>query len=116
LDLRRIAAGFADKLHLHAIWVVAPNQDAIHHRSDWVLLSRSVRFAELPEVAATGIDLRNAVKMSSARGPVLWTDDFSNVWEVLDFKRDLTSGSQAQALPSQPVRPASLKTSASQAR
>jgi spermidine synthase len=93
VDLRRIAAGFVDRLHLHAIWVVAPNQNAVHHRSDWVLLSRSVRFARLPEVAAAGIGLRNAMDMTHSRGPVLWTDDFSNVWEVLDLNRDLTSGS-----------------------
>jgi hypothetical protein len=91
VDLRRIAAGFADRLHLHAMWIMSPNKDAIDHRSDWVLLSRSARFTQLPEVTEAGIPLLEAMGTAAAPVSVLWTDDFSNVWEVLDLDRDLTS-------------------------
>jgi hypothetical protein len=112
VDLRRIAAGFADPLGLHAMWISSSNRDAIHHRSDWVLLSRTSRFTQLPEVAAAGSPLRKAMQTTSTGGPVLWTDDFSNVWEVLDLHRDLTPGSPKQE---RSASPAPVATSSNQA-
>lgn len=115
VDLRRIAAGFADRMGLYAVWLSSPNRDAIHHRSDWVLLSRTPRFTQFEEIARHGTPLQTAVQKNSAGGPVLWTDDFSNVWEVLDLHRDLTP-TEERSTPPAPATTSSSQVSPPPAR
>lgn len=89
VDLEKIAAGLAERLNLTATFISTQETDELNLRSDWVLLSRSRSLLGIPEVAATGFPLvRRAIFFTPPPPPPVWTDDFSNVWQVLDLKGD----------------------------
>jgi spermidine synthase len=89
VDLQKIAAGLAQRLNLYATMITSEEEDSLNLKSDWVLLSRNKSFMNLPEVRAVGVSLISPKNFFTPppRAPV-WTDDFSNVWQVLDLKGD----------------------------
>jgi spermidine synthase len=89
VDLQKIAAGLAQRLNLYGTLIISEEQDALNLKSDWVLLSRNKSFLNLPEVRSAGVPLLLAKDFFTPPPPApVWTDDFSNVWQVLDLKGD----------------------------
>jgi hypothetical protein len=89
VDLRTVAAGLADRLQLHAIWIRSDDTENLNLQSDWVLLARSNVFMRVPEVRHAGYALLNKYNtFAPPPSPPVWTDDFSNVWQVLELKDD----------------------------
>jgi hypothetical protein len=87
VDLKRIAAGLAQRLNLHATLITAEAEDVLHLKSEWVLMSRSPSLLRIPEVAVAGSPLIKTADFFVPPPPApVWTDDFSNVWQVLDLK------------------------------
>jgi spermidine synthase len=89
VDLQKIAAGLAQRLNLYATMITSEEEDALNLKSDWVLLSRNKSFMNLPEVRAVGVPLISPKDFFTPPPPApVWTDDFSNVWQVLSLKDD----------------------------
>jgi spermidine synthase len=89
VDLQKIAAGLAQRLNLYATMITSEEEDSLNLKSDWVLLSRNKSFLNLPEVRAVGVPLLSAKDFFTPPPPApVWTDDFSNVWQVLELKGD----------------------------
>jgi spermidine synthase len=89
VDLEKIAAGLADRLNLTATLIKTEEKDELNLRSDWVLLSRNRSLLDIPEVSAAGTPMiRRQIFFTPPPPPPVWTDDFSNVWQVLDLKGD----------------------------
>jgi hypothetical protein len=89
VDLKRIAAGLAQRLNLYATLITTEEEDALHHKSEWALMSRSPSLLRIPEVQAAGAPLIKSKDFFVPPPPApVWTDDFSNVWQVLDLKDD----------------------------
>jgi hypothetical protein len=87
VDLKRIAAGLAQRLNLYATLITVEADDALHPKSDWVLMSRSPSLLRIPEVRAAGAPLIKNTDFFAPPPPApVWTDDFSNVWQVLELK------------------------------
>lgn len=89
VDLKTVAAAAADRLGLFATHVTTEAEDDIHLKSEWILLSRSRRPLNVPEVRAAGVPiLLSRDLMNPPPAPPAWTDDYSNVWSVLALKGD----------------------------
>jgi hypothetical protein len=89
VDLQKIAAGLAQRLNLYATMITSEEEDSLNLKSDWVLLSRNKSFLSLPEVRDVGVSLITPKNFFTPPPPApVWTDDFSNVWQVLDLKGD----------------------------
>ena len=89
VDLRAVAAGLADRLSLYAIWIQQEETEDLGLKSDWVLLSRSRSLLNIPEIKLAGYPLvRKEDMFVPPPPPPIWTDDFSNVWQVLELKDD----------------------------
>jgi len=82
LDLKGVVARIAADLHLEAAWIHDPDieGDPSVAVSDWILLAPDRRVLDLPAIrdAATPLPL--------AEGRT-WTDDYSNVPQVMTFGR-----------------------------
>lgn len=89
LDLKPVVAGIAADLGLPAVWISDPgggDSDLSRAWSDWVLLSREPAALQRPPI-------RDAARpLPSAAGRRPWTDDYSNIVQVMSFdwggKRD----------------------------
>jgi hypothetical protein len=76
LDLRHIANALADNFHLHSVHIHSAAGD-LGAQTDWVLLSRNPQTLQMPEITS-GEDPNGA-----SVAPILWTDDYSNLFRVL---------------------------------
>jgi spermidine synthase len=89
VDLKTVAAGLAERLNLHAIWIRSEDTENLNLQSDWVLLSRSNAVLRIPEIRNAGLGfLSKKDLLVPPPPPPVWTDDFSNVWQVLEMKDD----------------------------
>jgi hypothetical protein len=83
LDLRRVVARIAADLGLQAAWIRdggIPGDDGVA-LSDWMLLATDRRVLDLPSV-------RSAITpLPPLAGGRTWTDDYSNVPQVMTFGR-----------------------------
>ena len=70
LDLRPVVLAAAEHYELHSAWIQASGDGRISSDSDWMLLS----YGELPK--STG-------DISAIRSVPLWTDDYSNLLQLL---------------------------------
>jgi hypothetical protein len=77
LDLEPVAAALGDSLGLHAVVVDVPRAGETELASMWVLLSRVQTPLAAPEIAPAAKPLRG-------RSLRVWTDDYSNLLEVLN--------------------------------
>jgi hypothetical protein len=77
LDLRPVLREVARRFNLRGASVHDVPASRMFATSDWVLLSRNDGIFEQPDVAA---HLRS---LDSGRGVRLWTDDYSNLFQIL---------------------------------
>jgi len=75
LDIAPVLARLADEFHLHAVEVKVPIV-AIVGDSDWVLMSADSQVLKTPRIAA-------AAQPLGPRRVRLWTDDYSNLIQIL---------------------------------
>ena len=83
LDLRRVVAGIAADLRLQAAWIHdggAKGDDSVAV-SDWILLAADRRVLDLPPIRDAATPLPRPVAGRT------WTDDYSNVPQVMTFGR-----------------------------
>jgi hypothetical protein len=71
IDLRPVVAALAEEFHLASL--------EIHplRVGDWILLSRDPSILAIPALTAPG----HPIELT--RSPVLWTDDYSNLYPLL---------------------------------
>jgi hypothetical protein len=83
LDLVPVVARIAAELGLQAAFVADPGVagDVGSSASDWVLLSTDRSILDLPVIA------RSTVPLPHAQPGRVWTDDYSNIVQVLSFWR-----------------------------
>jgi len=77
LDLRPIIRELADHFGLHWAWVHNNATNRRETESDWMLVARNVQLLDQLDVAA-GLQ-----PMPSLRKVGLWTDDYSNLFQIL---------------------------------
>jgi len=70
LDLRPVVVAAAEYYGLHSTWIHATGDDRISSDSEWMLLS----YGELP---------KSSTDLSTVRPVRLWTDDYSNLLQIL---------------------------------
>jgi hypothetical protein len=83
LDLRRVVARIAADLGLQASWLRdggIPGDDSVAF-SDWMLLATDRRVLDLPSIRGA------RSRLPSVAGERSWTDDYSNVPQVMTFGR-----------------------------
>ncbi len=78
LDLRPVVAGLAAHFHLSAVLVEDPGKSPGCQLSSWALLTRDEDFLRLPAIQTASTPL-----LSAGMTPRLWTDDFSNIFQLL---------------------------------
>jgi spermidine synthase len=76
VDLMPVVDGLADRFGLNVVRILSPwNGDKLLFRSDWVMLTRNIRFvAAVPSVPPPE---------SKKREKVLWTDHYNNLFALL---------------------------------
>ena len=85
LDLAPVAARLADEEGAHAVLIQddpLDNDPSQRSRSDWVLISRSARALEDPEV-----EKANPLPVDDHPDWRTWTDDYYNVVQILKLRR-----------------------------
>ena len=78
LNLAPVVLALAEEYHLHPIRIFSePNQAQLSYRADWMLLTRNEAF-----VAATPSS--PPPNTSKRTAPLLWTDHYSNLFQILE--------------------------------
>jgi hypothetical protein len=78
LDLRPVLLGLAESQHLHLVRVLVPTpQFQEETPSDWVLMAADPAILQIPALA------QKATPVHLDRPAPLWTDDYSNLLQVL---------------------------------
>lgn len=77
LDLVPVARESAEYFGLQSALVHSDLDDKMTEQNDWVLLARNRKVLSKPEIS------RNLKPLSSARKVRLWTDDYSNLFQIL---------------------------------
>jgi spermidine synthase len=76
LDLRPVIHELAENFKLRSGWIHSPGA-RLSQPSDWILLARSNEILGQPEIA------RQLQSLDSQRKVRLWTDDYSNLFQIL---------------------------------
>jgi spermidine synthase len=76
LDLRPVVHELAERFKLHSGWVHSPG-GPLSQQSDWILLARDDQVLGQAEVAS------RLQSLDSQRRVRLWTDDYSNLFQIL---------------------------------
>jgi hypothetical protein len=80
LNLEPVARGMAEQLGWNAVLVENPNDDAQGvYASSWVLITNSPDVIEDPELTV------HTSEWSDADWILKWTDDYSGLWQVIEF-------------------------------
>lgn len=82
LDLRPVLVGLAERNHLAYLRLHKDKSFKLDELSDWVLMSRN------PETLKIAAFDGHIAPMPEPEAAVYWTDDYSNLFEVLKFGRD----------------------------
>lgn len=77
LDLKRVVFRGAEQFGIPSVWIQS-EQDANVMNSDWMLLSRDAAFLN-----SAGVHDRRGIETPLAPRARLWTDDYSNLFQVL---------------------------------
>jgi len=81
LDLEPVVLGLAEELKLGHVFINNPGDDEGGYNSDWIILSRNPDLLkELNQYAEAPPEERDP---KASKKPLLWTDDFSNLFDVL---------------------------------
>jgi len=81
LDLEPVVDRAAEEFGLQSVWIANDEEDPGVFQSDWVLLSRNAQLLNSPEIQEHSRD-----EDEPARRVRLWTDDYSNLFQVLTKK------------------------------
>ncbi|HYL09548.1 MAG TPA: fused MFS/spermidine synthase [Candidatus Acidoferrales bacterium] len=81
LDLEPVARRAAEEFGLQSVLIVSEDNDPVTYESDWVLLSRDAEILHSPTIWEQSED-----EEKPARRLRLWTDDYSNLFQVLKLK------------------------------
>ena len=77
LDLAPVVSALADAFHLHTVRIFSePNNKQLAYRADWLLLTKNTAFLAATEPAPPP-NVRTGP-------PLLWTDHYSNLFEILE--------------------------------
>jgi hypothetical protein len=76
LNLNPVLAGLASNYGLRAGWIHDPGDNKSDSGSDWVLLARNNKVLNIPEISSQ-------MRPIDTGKSVLWTDDYSNLFSVL---------------------------------
>jgi hypothetical protein len=77
LDLEPVVHRAAAEFGLHSAWISNEDDKPLVYESDWILLSPDSHSLDSPEL------LERSEKTESTRRVRLWTDDYSNLFQVL---------------------------------
>lgn len=77
LDLSPVVAGLAQEFGLHAVRSITISLQSYLWTSDWILLSHDAASLDLAKLKP------QEVPFPSRKEPILWTDNYSNLWRVL---------------------------------
>jgi spermidine synthase len=77
LDLGPVVVGVAREFGLSAVRNISLPSKSYLWESDWVLLSHNDASLDLPELKPGNVPFAAGMK------PILWTDDYSNLWRVI---------------------------------
>ena len=77
LDLGPVVAGAAREFGMSTVRNLSLPSKSYLWQSDWVLLSRTASSLDLPELKPGNMPPGLGMK------PILWTDDYSNLWRVI---------------------------------
>jgi hypothetical protein len=77
LDLGPVVAGVAREFGLSVVRNISLPSKSYLWQSEWVLLSRTQASLDLPELKPGNVPFAAGMK------PILWTDDYSNLWRVI---------------------------------
>jgi SAM-dependent methyltransferase len=80
LDLEPVVRQLADSLHKRSALFETEDGDLEMFESSWVLVSDNAAFWELPDVK------KAAQKIELKRGLKAWTDDFSNLFQIVRWR------------------------------
>jgi len=82
LDLAPVARGMAQHLGWDAVLLPSTyDPEKGENPAVWVLLTSDRQFAEQSDIQ------QNAADWESSEKPLVWTDDFSSVWQILNFRK-----------------------------
>jgi hypothetical protein len=77
LDLSPVIAALAKEFGMAAVRGTTLSSQSYLWTSDWILLSRNAASLDVAELKA------QEIPFPGRRKPILWTDDYSNLWRVL---------------------------------
>jgi spermidine synthase len=78
LDLKRVVFRAAEEFSIPCVWVQSDKTDSLTSNSDWMLLSHDSTFLNSTDAQESrGIEKPRAPRVR------LWTDDYSNLFQVL---------------------------------
>jgi len=78
LDLSPVIRNAAQRLNMDAVWIEGPADRWYEDGNDWVLMSRNKELIGSDLIRSTQSEWNDAVPK-----PIRWTDDFSNLIEVI---------------------------------
>ena len=85
LNLQPVAQGFADHLGRKAVFLISrEDSDTGESTSDWVLITANQEFLD-----RSGLERAGVRWLGQGNRPITWTDDFSSLWHVVDFRRSV---------------------------
>src|SRR5260370_16924909 len=82
LDLQPVVDRAAEEFGLQSVWIANDEADPGVFQSDWMLLSRDAQFLNSPEIQENSGDEDEPVRRVR-----LWTDDYTNLFQVLNKKQ-----------------------------
>jgi hypothetical protein len=80
LELSPLIRNAAQRLNMDAIWIEGPANRWYEDDNDWVLISRNQKFLNSDRIRSMQNEWNDPVPKA-----VRWTDDFSNLLEVIDW-------------------------------
>jgi len=81
LDLEPVVGRAAEEFGLQSVWIANDEEDPGVFQSDWMLLSRDAQLLNSPEIQENSEEEDEPVRRVR-----LWTDDYSNLFQVLKKK------------------------------
>src|SRR2546426_744573 len=81
LDLQPVVDRAAEEFGLQSVWIANDEEDPGVFQSDWMLLSRDAQLLNSPEIQENSEEEDEPVRRVR-----LWTDDYSNLFQVLKKK------------------------------
>ena len=81
MDLKDIVRGAAYRMGMDAVWIEDYAENWYEDDNDWILIGNNTDF-----LRSRGMQSIQTEWSSDQPRPVRWTDDFSNLYQVLDWE------------------------------